>query len=85
VSGTYLKIFETPPGDPSVFFDNYAGSPNTDFIISLSGDNFPLLTDASLTYPKVEIKGAIEQSELIFDYSLPSNLNFIQIGNTGTI
>ena len=85
VSGTYLKIFENPPGDPSVFFDNYAGSPNTDFIISLSGDNFPLLTDASLTYPKVEIKGAIEQRELLFDHSLPSNLNFIQIGNTGTI
>ena len=71
--------------DANSFFTGYTGSSNTDFIVALSGDNYPTFTDASLTYSSAQVTGDIEKSNFIIDRSLAYNLDFIQIGNTGTI
>lgn len=71
--------------NPYSFFTGYNSHPNTNFMVSFSGNNYPVFTDESSNYSSVQVNGEIQKSDQIINRFSLHNFDFIQIGNTGTL
>ena len=71
--------------DPYSFFTGYNSNPNTNFMVSFSGNNYPVFTEELSNYSSVQVNGEIQKSDQIINRFSLHNFDFIQIGNTGTL